>query len=689
MPNYIVSHFSAGIVDREWGGRVDIDRYTNGCWDIVNGHVLPSGAITRRLGTRYLANTKGNNKPKLIPWKIDATSGNVVEITDGYMRFYKHGGQILDTGSPVEIATPIDEADGLNNIRYVQTYDGIRFVNGAIEPQFLDRTDETTWAIQGISSNAGYSYTSPPTNFPDLTSVFPGLIAYHGERIWYARTSSRTDQAYVSAANGDYDEFDESDPIVSTDAFTQNYNSRGNTVIQWFGTQDALMYADQNSVFLIADRNTLIDPSLDAFAVQIPIPQSEVGAAFVDPIRIEDSLVFVDSSGKRLRRVYFLDNQQKYMADDITISSGEIFTGDIVELHYQKVPQQYIWAITDDGSLLSMTYNSSMQIASWTRHDLSGDVESMAIIPGDGTEYVFLAVKRTINGSTVRFVEEIEQPDYIDDRTDAWFVDAGIKQEGGDIVTGTAVTVYDRSGVGGYPNIQTISISATSHGLSTNDLVKLQELPSAFRSLDGNVYEVVEGDDPRVGGSADPDTFWIGHPSGDLVNITSLGLTNGDVYSGSPEAVPGDPDITGLSHLEGETVAIFGDGSVIASEVVSSGQVTANEFCNKYIVGLPTTITIEPTDVRTSQNMFKRILNLFVKVWKTTFVKVGPNSDNLAPVNLRQGAFSMDVAPDLYTGNAYEATKSGWSYEGSMVIHSDQPTPLTLLSVIAELEIER
>ncbi len=88
-----------------------------------------------------------------------------------------------------------------------------------------------------------------------------------------------------------------------------------------------------------------------------------------------------------------------------------------------------------------MTYERDQEVTGWHRHIIGGTsddygtdaiVESVATIPKDGTDQVWISVKRYINGETVRSVEVIEDGrDAIlpEDKND-FFVDSGVRFEG-------------------------------------------------------------------------------------------------------------------------------------------------------------------------------------------------------------------------------------------------------------------
>ena len=69
---------------------------------------------------------------------------------------------------------------------------------------------------------------------------------------------------------------------------------------------------------------------------------------------------------------------------------------------YQKAPYSILWCVRADGELLGFSYLREQLVTGWHRHLLGGQVESVAVVPGDAEDEVWISVKRTIAGSTVR-----------------------------------------------------------------------------------------------------------------------------------------------------------------------------------------------------------------------------------------------------------------------------------------------
>ena len=79
-----------------------------------------------------------------------------------------------------------------------------------------------------------------------------------------------------------------------------------------------------------------------------------------------------------------------------------------------------------------LTRQIDQEVIGWSRQVAGADsignsrYESVAVIPTDGgDDEVWVIVKRTIDGSTVRYVE-LFMPEAFDAQQDAFFVDSGL-----------------------------------------------------------------------------------------------------------------------------------------------------------------------------------------------------------------------------------------------------------------------
>ena len=91
----IQTNFTAGELSPRLEGRVDLQKYQNGCRTLENMIVLPHGGITRRPGFRFVAQTRDAAGPaRLLPFEFSAEQAYVLELGDRYLRFYRDRGRI-------------------------------------------------------------------------------------------------------------------------------------------------------------------------------------------------------------------------------------------------------------------------------------------------------------------------------------------------------------------------------------------------------------------------------------------------------------------------------------------------------------------------------------------------------------------------------------------------------------------
>src|SRR5688572_21722267 len=91
-------------------GRFDHEDYFGACSALRNFLLQPTGGVTRRPGSRYVAATKAigdDPPPRLIPFKFSDQQAYILEFGDradgGYVRFFRNGAQILGTPTGPEL----------------------------------------------------------------------------------------------------------------------------------------------------------------------------------------------------------------------------------------------------------------------------------------------------------------------------------------------------------------------------------------------------------------------------------------------------------------------------------------------------------------------------------------------------------------------------------------------------------
>lgn len=194
--------------------------------------------------------------------------------------------------------------------------------------------------------------------------------------------------------------------------------------------------------------------------------------------------------------------------------------------------------------------------------------------------------------------------------------------------------------------------------------------------LDGNYYV----------SDKDANSFKIVVTSGGTDYVAySEDITDGFVRQ---VTVSGVTTISDLGHLEGETVKLTSGGNVVATEVVSGGEITTSSTVFTYQVGLPYKMKVRtmrlsvPQEGNTLQTRIKRIHETVVRYVRSKLGKAGQEyggTEYLSELDTTFSTRSQDVT---------KPTEGGFSEDAYTVVTSDDPVPFTVLATIISFEVE-
>ena len=154
---YAFSNFTAGRLSKRLGGRTDLSKYYNGCSELENFIVHSHGGVSRRPGTRFIAEVKSSSdSTRLVKFQFSITQSYVLEFGNNYFRVYKDGGQIT-SGSPaaaVEVTTTYTTAQ-LFDLKFAQSADVMYVVHNSHAVRKISRTSDTSWTIADVDFKRG------------------------------------------------------------------------------------------------------------------------------------------------------------------------------------------------------------------------------------------------------------------------------------------------------------------------------------------------------------------------------------------------------------------------------------------------------------------------------------------------------------------------------------------------------
>ena len=232
-----------------------------------------------------------------------------------------------------------------------------------------------------------------------------------------------------------------------------------------------------------------------------------------------------------------------------------------------------------------------------------------------------------------------------------------------------------------------ITIYSAAHGLSDNAAVTISGV-EGLTDANGDFY-VTDADVDSFHIALAPDVAYGAGDYGDdpyggeAVPVTStMTYRQGGEVTGVASA-----SVTGLDHLEGETVAVLGDGAMFAGDVVSSGAITLADTVGTAHAGLPYTYRLEPmrmdrqTGGGTSFGSLKKVAELVLSFHESLGVRYGDGVDTY-DINWRSGE-DYTSAPALFTGERVVVFDGGFSKDDTIILSGSDPYPATVRAIVA------
>ena len=222
----------------------------------------------------------------------------------------------------------------------------------------------------GTGGSGGGSGAAAVLTVGPETGTYPGTVQYFQQRLVYANTINQPDTYFMSQP-GLYTNFDASIPTIDSDAIIGTPWAVQINGIQWMiPTIQGLLTFTGNGNWMVNGGNaTAITPSDENAQAN-----SQIGcSAIVPPLYVNLHILYVQSKNSSIRDIAYNFLYNVFTGTDITVYSNHLFFGYTIEQWaYAEEPFKLIWAIRNDGVLLSLTYIKEQEIIGWARHDTNG-----------------------------------------------------------------------------------------------------------------------------------------------------------------------------------------------------------------------------------------------------------------------------------------------------------------------------
>ena len=254
---------------------------------------------------------------------------------------------------------------------------------------------------------------------------YPGAVSYFEQRRCFAGTTNRPQNIWMTKS-GTESNMSYSLPTRDDDRIAFRVAAREANTIRHIVPLTQLLLLTSSSEWRVTSVNSdAITPT--TISVR---PQSYVGASNVQPVLINNTLIYGASRGGHVRELAYNWQANGFVTGDLSLRSAHLFDGaEVVDMAYAKAPWPIVWCVSSGGKLLGLTYVPEQQVGAWHQHDTDGAFESCAVVAEGAEDVLYCVVRRTINGAQVRYIERMASRQFIDQQ-DGFFVDAGLTYRG-------------------------------------------------------------------------------------------------------------------------------------------------------------------------------------------------------------------------------------------------------------------
>jgi hypothetical protein len=670
----IQTNFTGGEISPRLRGRVDLTKYTSSLAHCENFIVFPHGGVTKRSGTRFVAEVKDSSKyTRIIPFIFSTVQAYILEFGNNYVRFYRNEGQIQSGASAYEIVSPYSTAD-LDKLDFTQSADILFICHPDYQTRKLSRTGHTAWsfsefeAIDGPwgainvetttltpSATTGLAITITANSLTGInnnqgflaTDVGRHIRILSGGKWGSAKITNRVSSTVVTCRV--FTDF----PFGATTA-TDNWrlgiwsNTTGWPTTATF-YQQRLFFANN-----LASPNTVWASESGNFTTFSPT-NSE--AEVLDDSGLD--LTLATDQVNAIRWMYGAKQLQLGTSDGpFVISSGS----DNLALTPSNLTSN---RETTDGTTTKKPIGASRATIFIDRtrtkiRELAYNLE----VDGYATPDLTLIAEHITTGN-IKELAYTRSPDSL-----IWaLLDTGqlrclTYERAQDVVAwhrhtlgGTDSKVKSIAAVPSFDELQEILYMVVERTINGATKQYIEYLEKAF--------DTAKGDTPA----------------------TAFFVDSGLSYSGTAATV-----ISGLGHLEGQTVRVLVNGANHPDKVVSSGAITLDRPATSASIGLKYTAlirTLDPevqTESGPSQGKTRRVERVTARVVDTYNLEIGVNLEKMQTVFFRTPSVPMGSLV-LFTGDKRLLLEFTPDREFDLYMRHDDPLPCTILAVMYALVV--
>lgn len=412
----------------------------------------------------------------------------------------------------------------------------------------------------------------------------PTVPSFFQQRLVLAGPVANAQQFNMSQP-GSYYNFNISFPIQSDDAIQgQLVSGRLNTIKSLVSMPSGLAVLSDQQAWLLngGSAGSAVSPqSIVANA------QAYNGANDVPPIISNYDILYVQAKGSIVRDLSYNFYTNVYTGANISTLSSHLFFGyTILEWCWAEEPFKIVWAVRNDGNLLSLTYQKDQEMLAWAHHDTAGAFKSVATVTetlsNGSVDAVYNVVQRTVEGVTVQYIERFTELYFPLGFKNSWFVDAGLNYTGA-----PATTFY------GAQHLAGLTVTGVADGLV---------IPPFIMNINGQFTLAVAASNVTIGipitGQIQTLPLDLGEPTvqGKRKKITgvtvrcqnTLGLTIGKTFDVSSQTSMKDLVLGNVGTMTNQIVTDLVTGD--ARTIIDPSWDTPGQYCIQQATPYPASV---------------------------------------------------------------------------------------------------
>lgn len=515
---------------------------------------------------------------------------------------------------------------------------------------------------------------------------YPRSVCFHDQRLCFAGSTNRPDGFWASKAGGffnfDVDDATDEDSIDATISADDIAEIR-----HLISSRNIQIFTNGGEMYIPTSAGNPLTPGNLQFLPQTPYGCEQK----VNPIKFDGATLFLQKTGSVIREFIFNDLEQAHTSNAVSPTSNHLLktvVDSAVLLGTDTRPEQYAFFVNSDGTVAVFHSVRNEELAGWTPWDTLGasGTDKFISLTQCGSK-LFAATERTVDGSTVHWLEEFDSDLTLDAAakfdtsteltTNGTFAsDASwTKGTGWTISSGTASCDGSQSGnsdleqaVSGTSG-RTYRVQFTLSGVTAGTIIpRVKDGAGSAESADGTYVQVITA---SSGSNIQfrANSAFVG--SVDDVTCTEVNLSFTAAHLDTIEVT----GVTNTARQFMETVTTNGSGVATFTGVA----------VNNAHVGLDYTFDIEtmpPDAVKGSGSLMglkKRIGRVVVSVINTRSLKVGGNELVLTGVD-----DDFSLSPALVEKD-YEFFLTGWGIDPTVTITQTYPLHATVRGLYMEV----